>query len=454
MEKKVSDYINKYSMVKEKDHIILAVSGGPDSMALLYVMNKLKNHFKYNLTVAHVNHSLRPEADEEEGLVKKCSLNLGIPFYSHKADVKKIAQQEKKSIEEVGRIVRYQFFNQLLNELNADLIATAHHQDDNAETVLLNLLRGTGIKGLRGILPVNNNLIRPLLGVSKSEIMDYIKENSIPYCIDESNYDPVYLRNKIRHELIPLLEKEYNPRIVEGLSKLALIAREENDFIEGQTQQTFKEVLLSKTDSTIKLKAEFLSLLPMALCKRVILHALSELAGEEGWEANDIDIILDLMTKSGSSKIVRLKKNVTVEKVYDELVFSTVQKAKISFDYLLDIPGNIVLPTGEEYLIKTVPVEEFDPKDCIAYVDYDKCNLPLHFRSRKPGDVFSPYGLHGRKKLKDFFIDLKIPSSKRDEIPLLTGNQGDIYAVVGYRVSNLAAVDKDSKRILVIKKFK
>ena len=110
--------------------------------------------------------------------------------------MKKIAQQEKKSIEEVGRIVRYQFFNQLLNELNADLIATAHHQDDNAETVLLNLLRGTGIKGLRGILPVNNNLIRPLLGVSKSEIMDYIKENSIPYCIDESNYDPVYLRNK------------------------------------------------------------------------------------------------------------------------------------------------------------------------------------------------------------------------------------------------------------------
>ena len=119
---------------------------------------------------------------------------------------------------------------------------------------------------------------------------------------------PFICEIKIRHELIPLLEKEYNPRIVEGLSKLALIAREENDFIEGQTQQTFKEVLLSKTDSTIKLKAEFLSLLPMALCKRVILHALSELAGEEGWEANDIDIILDLMTKSGSSKIVRLKK--------------------------------------------------------------------------------------------------------------------------------------------------
>ncbi|NLB89483.1 MAG: tRNA lysidine(34) synthetase TilS [Syntrophomonadaceae bacterium] len=454
MEKKVSNYITKHNMVKENDHIILAVSGGPDSMALLSVMSKLKKNFNYTLTVAHVNHSLRPEADEEESFVKKCSLNLGIPFYSHKADIKQIATQEKKSIEEVGRIVRYQFFNQLLNDLKADLIATAHHQDDNAETVLLNLLRGTGIKGLRGILPVNNNLIRPLLGVSKSEIMDYIKENSIPYCIDESNFDPIYLRNKIRNELIPLLEREYNPRIIEGLSKLALIAREENEYLEGQTQKVFNEALLSKADATIRLNNTLLSDLPIAIRKRVLLHALGELAGEEGWEANDIDIILDMMTKSGSSKMVKLKKDIKVGKVYDELVLSTLQKETLSFDYLLDIPTNIVLPTGDEYLIKTVPIEDLVPEDYIAYVDYDKCELPLHFRSRKPGDVFSPYGLKGKKKLKDFFIDLKVPSSKRDEIPLLTSSQGEIYAVVGYRVSNLAAVDKDSKRILVIKKLK
>lgn len=454
MEQKVSSYITKHNMIKENDHIILAISGGPDSMALLYIMDKLKKDFKITLTVAHVNHSLRPEADEEESFVKECSLNLGIPFYSHKADVAKIALQEKKSIEEAGRQVRYQFFDRLLKDLKADLIATAHHQDDNAETVLLNLLRGTGIKGLRGIMPVNDNIIRPLLAISKAEIMTYIKDNSLPYCIDESNFDPIYLRNKIRNELIPLLEKEYNPRIVEGLSKLALIAREENEFLELKSEQVFNKALLSQSASTIKLDHTILATLPIALCKRVLLRALGEMAGEEGWEANDIDIILDLMTKSGSSKMVQLKKDVKVRKVYDELVFSTTQKETISFDYLLDIPTTVMLPSGDEYLIKLVKAQDFNAEKYTTYVDYDKCTLPLHLRSRKPGDVFSPYGLKGSKKLKDFFIDLKIPYSKRSEVPLLTSAEGDIYAVVGYRVSNLAFVDKDTKRILVIKRIK
>lgn len=453
MLKKVSNYITKHNMVRENNHIILAISGGPDSMALLYIMDKLKQDLNITLTVAHVNHSLRPEADEEESFVKKCSLDLGIPFYSHKADVAKIALEEKKSIEDAGRQVRYQFFRQLLNDLKADQIATAHHQDDNAETVLLNLLRGTGIKGLRGIMPVNDNIIRPLLGVSKLEIMDYLKDNSLPYCIDDSNFDPIYLRNKIRHELIPLLEKEYNPNIIEGLSKLAVIAREENEFLELKTEEMFNKALLSQSASTIKLNHAIVTNLPMALRKRVILYALSVIAGEKGWEANDIDIILDLMTKKGSSKMVHLKKDVRVGKVYDELVFSTTEKERISFDYLLDIPTTIVLPTGDEYLIKLVNAADFNADEYMAYLDYDKCTLPLHLRSRKPGDVFSPYGLNGKKKLKDFFIDLKIPHSKRNEIPLLTSATGDIYAVIGYRVSNLASVDKDSKRIVVIKKL-
>lgn len=451
MEKKVSNFITKHNMVKENDHIILGISGGPDSMALLYIMNQLKVDLRFTLSVAHVNHLLRPEADEEERLVESLCLSLAIPFYSHKVDVAQKASQEKISIEEAGREVRYQFFRRLLTELKADLIATAHHQDDNAETVLLNLLRGTGIKGLRGILPVNDNIIRPLLEVSKVEIENYLKNKSLPYFIDQSNFDPVYLRNKVRTELIPLLKQEYNPRIVESLNQLAQIAREEYQVLELETLTMFNKALLKKTDSIIILDNLLLDSLPTALCKRIILHTLGSLAGEKGWEASDIDIIVELMHKTGSSKTVHLKKGVKVNKVYDELAFSTKKKETIFFDYLLNIPTTITLPTGEKYLIKIVSPEDFKAEEYLVYVDYDKCILPLHIRSRKPGDVFSPYGLVGRKKIKDYFIDLKIPSIKRTNIPLLTSSYGDIYAVIGYRVSSLATIDSNTQRILVIK---
>lgn len=451
MEKKVRDFIVNNKLIKPNNHIILGISGGPDSIALLFIMQKIKSEFNLTLSVAHVNHSLRPEADEEEALVKKLCHNLDIPFYSYKADVTNIAKQNKISIEEAGRNVRYDFFNQLLAKINADLIATAHHQDDNAETVLINLLRGTGIKGLRGILPINNNIIRPLLEVSKLEIETYLEERNLPYFIDKSNFDPIYLRNKIRHELIPLLKTDYNPKIVENLNQLAIIAREENEELENQARHLYNEALVKKTANTIILNNLFLANLSIALQKRVILYTLSSLAGEEGFEALDVKLILDLMTKEGSAKTIQLKKGVNVSKVYDELAFSTIKKEIISFDYLLNIPATIILPTGEKYLFELISPEKLVVSDYIAYIDYDKCKLPLHLRSRKTGDIFYPYGLKGSKKIKDYFIDLKIPKYKRSMIPLLTSPDDDIYVVLGYRISSLVKVDDNTSRILAIK---
>lgn len=456
MEKKVREFIYKYDMIKFASHIILGISGGPDSIALLFIMQNLKAEFDLTLSVAHLNHSLRPEADEEEGLVKGLCQDLGLPFYASKVDVAKKAASEKKSIEEAGREVRYYFFNQLWAELQADLIATAHHKDDNAETVLLNLLRGTGIKGLRGIMPVSGHLIRPLLGVSKSEIEDYLQGHNLPYFIDQSNFDPIYLRNKVRHELIPLLKAEYNPQIIESLNQLATIAGEENAELESQARTLFAQAKIRETPHTIVLSNTFLANLSVALRKRVLLYGLGTLTDASGWEALDIELILDLMTKDGSSKLIQLKKGVQVSKVYDELVFSTLKKERISFDYLLYPPTTILLPTGKKYLFQLIRGEDFTAqrdKDYIAYIDYDKCQTPLHLRSRKAGDIFYPYGLKGSKKIKDYFIDLKIPQHKRQEIPLLTSDADDIYAVLGYRISSLVSVDENSKNVLTIREI-
>ncbi len=452
MEKKVKNYITLHNMIRKNDHIILGISGGPDSMALLYIMNKLGVDMGFTLSVAHVHHCLRPEADEEADLVKNTCAGLNLPFYLHQVDVAKKASLEKKSQEEAGREVRYQFFSKLLTELKADLIATAHHQDDNAETVLLHLLRGTGIKGLRGILPVNGNIIRPLLEINKLEIEDYLKAQGLPYYVDQSNFDPAYLRNKIRHHLIPLLKEEYNPRIVENLNQLAVIAREENQALELEVQNALPQVIVHKDTNSITLNIGELDKWPKAVQKRAIFKVLGSLAGEKGWEASDIEIILDLMTKTGSSKRVHLKKSVNIAKVYDELVFSTFKKEIISFDYILNIPTIISLPTGDKYQIELVTANDFRAEDYDLYIDYDKCTPPLHLRSRQMGDMFYPYGIEGSKKVKDFFIDAKVPRAKRNDIPLLTSSRGDIYAILGYRISSLAKVDQNSQRILAFKK--
>lgn len=453
MENKVRNFMADNQLIKPDNHIILGISGGPDSIALLFVMQKIKDEYNLTLSVAHVNHGLRVEAVEEEALVRRLCHNFNIPFYSHSADVASLAKKAKKSIEEMGREVRYSFFYQLLHSLNADLIATAHHLDDNAETVLLNILRGTGIKGLRGIMPYSKGIIRPLLLVSKLEIEAYLKAEGIPYFIDKSNFDPVYLRNKLRQELIPLLKSEYNPNIVESLNQLAIIAREEDEELENQALMLYNEALIKSTADTVVLSIPFLTRLSTALQKRVILHTLKTFRGELGWEAIDVSLILDLMSKDGSRKMIHLKKQLNVAKIYDELVFSIKEREIINFDYLLNIPSTVSLPTGKKYLFKVVSPEQLVTNDCVAFIDYDKCKLPLHLRSRKAGDVFYPYGLKGSKKLKSYFIDIKIPHYKRNMIPLLTSQDDDIYVVLGYRISNLVKVDDKSSRILIIKEL-
>ncbi|MDD2585702.1 MAG: tRNA lysidine(34) synthetase TilS [Syntrophomonadaceae bacterium] len=452
MQEKVKNYIKKHRLINPGEMVVTGVSGGPDSMALLHILKVLSTRMNFSITAAHLNHQIRDEADAEELFVREYCQQWQVPFYSRQLDIKKLAADEKKSLEETGREYRYRFFNDLLNNLGGQRIATAHHQDDVAETVLMHLLRGSGIKGLRGILPVNGSIIRPLLAVDKEQLINYLQANGINYCLDKSNYDPFYMRNRIRHQLIPGLQADFNPRIIQNLNQLADIAREENDAIEYETDQLWDKIIIKNAIDHIILDRQALLGLHKAFQRRIILKSLALLKGEPGWNMSDINIIMDMAGKKGSSKKVYLKKGVRAGTCYDHLVIDTRPEKHISFAYPVTIPGEVyITETGEKYVFILVPRENYKLQAGDIYLDYDKLSPELELRSRRTGDVFKPAGLGGHKKLKDFFIDLKIPSAARDKIPLLAAEE-KVYAILGMRLAEDVLVDAHTRRILVIKK--
>lgn len=451
---RIEAFIRREKMIVSGDKVILALSGGPDSMALFSILKELKDKIGFEIIAAHLNHGLRKEADEEARFVEDYCCQQGIPCYVRKAEVKKIAEKEGKSLEEAGREERYRFFRELKKELGAQRIATAHHKDDLAETVLHHVIRGSGVKGLRGIMPVNGDLIRPLLTVTRREIEAYLKEAGIPYCIDMSNYEPVYLRNRIRNELMPYLKKEFNPRLVESLCQLAYIARLENEVLEKETEKYWPQILLLREENRIVLDSEALSLLHPAYQHRLLIKALKEMRGGKEGDINlkEVMEILKLMEKKGSSRVIHLAGGIRVNKSYGELIISSREEEKIAYCYQVSIPGEVYVPELDEvYVFELADINNLNREGALAYLDYENLEFPLFIRSRRPGDTFRPVGLKGGKKIKDFFIDAKIPVNLRDKIPLLASSE-KIYAILGMRVAEEAAVNNKTQKVVVIKK--
>ncbi len=453
MLQKINDYIIKNQLFSMGAVVIAAVSGGPDSVVLLHILKKLAPAHNINLVAAHLNHQLRDEAGEEEEFVRALCQEWQIPFYCKTLDVKKAAADQKKGIEEAARDCRYQYFNELKQEIQAHCVATAHHRDDQAETILLHLLRGSGIKGLRGILPVNGYLVRPLLGVNRAAIEKYVEENSLSYCIDRSNYDLSFLRNRVRHELIPYLQKEFNPRIMDNLDMLGLIAREEYEAMEIETNKLMAAAVLSYNEEQVVIDSRVFVTLHPAFQRRIILSALGRLKGDYGWSALDVQLIMDLHQKPGSAKKIKLRKSIWVRKTYDHLIIGDRLEKEIDYCYPVITPGFIsVKETGDKFCFDYMAMEECAKRsDDEMYLDYDKLAKEIFLRSRKAGDRISLPGMEGRKKIKDYFIDKKIPLLERSRIPLLA-SQDEVYAVVGHSISRNAGVDKNTSTVLVIRR--
>ncbi|MGI6452612.1 MAG: tRNA lysidine(34) synthetase TilS [Syntrophomonadaceae bacterium] len=448
---KVKSFIQQHGLISSGDRVIAAVSGGPDSMAMLLVLADLSKELNFFLVAAHLNHMIREEAGAEEEFIKETCYKLNLPVYTRVINVPAEAARQKKSLEEAGRDCRYSFFHELRQEISANRIAVAHHQDDVAETVLLHLLRGSGIKGLRGILPAQGVIIRPLLGVRKEDILLYMKENSWPYCLDQSNQDTYYLRNRIRHQLMPYLKENYNPRIVDGLNHLAEIAREENDFLEMEAEKLWQQAVIETTPDSIIMAADLCHKLHPALRNRIFLKAAEILRAQAGWSISDIKAIRNLGKQPGSSKEIHLKKGLRVKKVYNRIIFTIKQEPdRVFFCYKVPIPGALFIPeTGDTFSFSVHEGLEKKSLPAEMVLDYDRLDFPLFVRSKKEGDIFRPAGFKGRKKLQDFFIDIKLPAAERDKVPLLA-SRDTIFAVLKYRLAENAAVKPYTKRFLVI----
>lgn len=314
LEEKVLETINKYHLIEENDHIVLGVSGGPDSTCLFHIFLELQKQINFTFVVCHINHKIREEADLDEQYVEKMCKIHSIPFYVERVKVIDIAKKEKIGTEEMGRKVRYEFFNNILKKENANKIATAHTKNDLSETVLMNLLRGTGLSGLKGIEPKREDkYIRPLIECEKQEIDEYCKENNLNPRIDKTNFDNTYTRNKIRNKLIPYLKEEFNPSIIESLARMSEIISNEDQYIENLTKKYYNEIFINSSETEIILDLKKFNNLDLVIKNRIVLYTITTLFNSSaGIEKKHIEDIIKLCGNNIGNKYLVPNKKIKI----------------------------------------------------------------------------------------------------------------------------------------------
>jgi tRNA(Ile)-lysidine synthase len=461
LSEQVKRAIDRYRLLDKGDRLVVGVSAGVDSMVLLHLLSAYRQEFDLSLIVAHVNHGLRPEESEKEmELVQKESEWLGLTFEYGEFNVKEFQKVGGISLQDAARRIRFHFFNVLLQKYNANKIALGHHADDQVETVLLRLMRGSGLKGLRGMLPIREGrVIRPLLEVWRREIESFAEEMKIPHLLDSSNLKKNYLRNQLRLSLIPLIEKEYQPNFKKIVLKTSTILREENDYLERKAEETYQKIIREEKDTLSFRFSEYQSLHP-AIQRRINQKMLGriytgEMIMEEGEWLEGSQIYKKLKHPSPSF-LLELPQGVCLEKRYDlVLVKKEWVKPIPPFEVELIAPGRTYIEEiGREVVIEeTRRNEKF--KDLyglpdVVLLNYQNLQFPLKIRNFRPGDRFQPLGVKGTQKLKEFFIDHKIPRFERPRIPLLVSGER-IAWVVGYRIDERVKITENTQRVLKVK---
>lgn len=313
MEEKIWKIIKEQRLIQNGDKVVVAVSGGPDSMCLLQILNRIQKNREilFEIYVAHVNHGIRQEAEEETNYVEQYCVKHDIPIFIKKENVIQLAQDQKKGIEETGREVRYEFFDQVLKEIRGNKIAIAHNLNDKVETVLMNMIRGTGTNGLKGIeMERDHKYIRPLLSTTRKEIEEYCKKQALDPKYDQSNQDNHYTRNRIRNELIPYLEKEFNPNILNSIYKLSEIITEEQNYLEKMVHNIYNELLIEKRENEIVLDLKKFNLQDKIIKSRIILYTIFQLKGNtNNIEKIHIEDIIKLCSNNIGNKYLQPKKS-------------------------------------------------------------------------------------------------------------------------------------------------
>lgn len=433
--KKVKETIRKFSLVEEGDRVLVAVSGGADSVSLLCVLHELAGSLGIELGVAHLHHGLRDTADRDLAFVRELALRFALPFHFERADVKSVAEERGLGLEEAARFVRYGFLERMKEEHGYSKVALGHTLDDNVETFLLRVVRGGSLEGLKGIPPKRDFWIRPLIETKREELLSYLKERGMPFVVDESNEDLSILRNWVRLKLIPVL-KEKNPSVVDTLSVTLEVLRQEHEFIEKEVERSLSLIDYSCEKGRLTVSLKEFRKFPTIIKRKLLFKLLYRyfypgLPNALGYK--HVEEILKMASEKRGSRSVSLPMGIVAVREYDTLV---VKKGgeDAEFDGEVMVTGCGTYIFGD-YLFE---VSEGDYSNLIvdgrwnALFSPEKLKYPLIIRYKRAGDRILIKGV-GRKKLQDFFVDKKVPRSERGKIPLLVDREGNVLWIVGYR---------------------
>ena len=454
---KIKETIKKYSLLNAGDCVVVAVSGGPDSVCLLSVLHSLAKDLDLTLRVAHLDHMFRGkesagEALFVEGLAKKFNIAATI----EKIDVPAFCRERGLSAQAGAREVRYGFLANVAETVGAACIATGHTATDQAETFLMRLVRGAGVSGLSAIPPKRGNIIRPLIEATREDVLGYLQSVGLEFATDPSNAKPAYTRNRIRADVLPVL-REFNPRIVETLAAEAALLRDEDEAVEAYLTQMMKGMFDQQEEGVIAIKRTEFNALPPAFRRRMFRLAAGLIGADSPVLSRvQVDEALGFIAGSQTGRAMRLPQGLRVEREYERFNLSKAQEAE-HFSHTLAVPGTTSVPELgidiDRILSDGGPAWEAEDKNYRwqALFDYDKIRPLLTLRNRWPGDRFCPAGMGGRsKKLHDYLVDEKVPRRKRDAIPLLCSGE-DILWVVGHRTDERFLPQADAKRVLVVR---
>ena len=437
---KVIDFLVNEVKLKEGDTIVLGNSGGPDSMCLLTILLRLREKYHLNIVSAHVNHNVRSEsAAEKEFLMNYCKDN-NVGF-----EAMTIERYGDDNFHNQARKIRYNFFNDVVKKYDANYLMTAHHGDDLVETILMRMVRGSTLKGYSGFEKILDNgtfkTVRPLVFITKDEALKFDEENNIPYVIDKSNFKGKYTRNRYRMNILPFL-KEEDPKVHEKFLKFSETLNEYDNFINNEIKRTIGRVYKNNKIDVAKYRE-----LDPLIQKKIIYVILEEIYKEDLMVINDrhVKLIMDLLNSKRANSKICLPHNVQVIKSYDEVLFTKVVKETISYE--VELIKYALLPNGHK--IEVVDDEESNNND-VCRIDSSEVSFPLYVRTRKLGDKMFLKKIDGYKKVKDIFIDCKIPTKDRDKWPIVVDSKDKIIWIPGVKKSKFTKL-KNEKYDIILK---
>lgn len=448
LEEKILKTIDKFNMLPQNTEVVVGVSGGSDSIALLYFLLHFSKIRNLKIMAAHVNHSLRgDESERDENFVRNFCKDNDVELKVLKVDIAKKAKEMKMGLEECGRLVRYKFFEELASPDNAK-IALAHTLSDNIETIILNLTRGSGIHGLCGILPVRDNIIRPLMLLEKSEILVYCKANKINYVEDSSNKNREYSRNKIRLDVVPVL-KEINPSLGKAFFKVSNLLQIDDDYLNKMAKEKLNDIKIGKNQYCL----EKLNSLDLAIKTRCIKSAVLEANKNVSLNFSHVNLILNLIDQGAGTVTLPDKIYIKVEKEILKIFF----KKEPVKDWSIQLKGsnNNLTEQAGEFIIRIIYKSEFD--DLLKQdetllnraVDYEKIPTEAILRNRRPGDVLNLEKRGIAKSLKKFFNEEKVPPEKRSKFSMIA-DKSDILWLEGFGACESLKINSSTKQILII----